>query len=215
MVVAFLVTVLIAVLLFIGINLWVRSKGRAGLTTEENVGQADAILVLGAYTYESGFVSPILRDRLVKALELYEKGVAPKFLVSGDHGRDDYDEVNAMRRFLEDKGVPPEDIFMDHAGFDTYDSMIRARDVFEAKKVVVVTQTFHLIRAVYIARALGLEAEGVPSDLSRYPSLSYLEKRELLARVKAFLEVNTRRAPKYGGKPHPISGDGTSTHDQR
>lgn len=212
---AFLATVFLAVVFFVAVNLWVRSKGMAGLTTEDKVGKADAILVLGAYTYESGFVSPILRDRLLKALELYEKGVAPKFLVSGDHGQDDYDEVNAMRRFLEDRGVPPEDIFMDHAGFDTYDSMIRARDVFEAEKVVVVTQTFHLIRAVYIARALGLDAEGVPSDLSRYRSLGYLEKRELLARVKAFLEVNIRRAPKYGGDPHPVSGDGTSTHDQR
>ena len=119
-----------------------------------------------------------------------------------------------MRRFLEERGVPPEDIFMDHAGFDTYDSMIRARDIFQVKDVVVVTQTFHLGRAVYMGRALGLDCHGVPSDLANYPSLDYLKKREWAARIKAFLEINLRRSPKYGGDTHPISGDGTSTHDQ-
>jgi SanA protein len=214
-VMAVLILMLLGIGFFFGVNLFVYQSGKAGLVGLDDAPKADAILVLGAYTYESGHVSPILRDRLLVGLDLYEKQVAPKLLVSGDHGQHDYDEVNAMRRFLEEQGVPPEDIFMDHAGFDTYDSMKRAKDIFEVKSVLVVTQTFHLTRAVYIGRALGLDCQGVPSDLSNYPSLGYLKKREWAARIKAFLEVNLRRKPKYGGDTHPISGDGTSTHDQR
>ena len=204
---------MLGVFFFIFLNLWVYCRGRAKIVAAEEVATAEAILVLGAQVYESGQVSPILRDRLSMGLQLYQLGVAPKLLVSGDHGREDYDEVNAMRRFLEKKGVPARDIFMDHAGFDTYDSMIRARDVFQVKKVVVVTQYFHLVRALYIARALRLECQGVSSDLSRYSAQTYFQGRELLARIKAFLEVTFGRSPKFGGEPHPITGDGTSTHD--
>jgi SanA protein len=199
--------------LFLGINAWVYSKGKAGVVDISTATKADAILVLGAYTYESGMVSPILRDRLLVALELYQKELAPKILVSGDHGENDYDEVNAMRRFLEERGVPAEDIFMDHAGFDTYNSLIRARDIFEVQSLLIVTQEFHLTRAIYIGRALGLRCEGVTSDLAVYPSLDYLKKRELLARIKAFGEVLWGQEPVFGGETHPISGDGTVTHD--
>ena len=211
---ALLVTLGVGALTFVGINLRVAQVGKKAIVKPDQAPQAQAILVLGAYVYEGGDVSGILRDRLLAGLELYRQGLAPKILVSGDHGQDDYDEVNAMRKFLEQRGVPSEDIFMDHAGFDTYDSMIRARDVFEVKSVVVVTQEFHLVRALYIARSLGLEASGVCSDLSRYPSEGYLRQRELLARIKAFLEVNVERQPVYGGTPIPITGDGRLTHDE-
>lgn len=207
-------TFILGVLVFIGINTFVYSRGKSGLIESSSAKKAEAILVLGAYTYQD-MVSPILRDRLLRGLELYQQGLAPKILVSGDHGRDDYDEVNAMRLFLQERGVPPEDIFMDHAGFSTYDSMIRARDIFQVKKLLVVTQEFHLVRAIYIARSLGLQAEGVTSDLSTYPALGSLQRRELLARIKAFGEVTINRSPTYGGTPHPITGDGTSTHDLR
>jgi len=215
MVIAALITLLTGAVLFLSINLWVYHRGEARIVSEEEAPEVDAVLILGAYTYENGEVSPILRDRLLQGLELYRSGKAPKILVSGDHGQNDYDEVNAMRRFLEKREVPPEDIFLDHAGFDTYNSLLRARDIFQAKKLIVVTQHFHLTRAVYIGRGLGLECYGVPSDLSNYRSLPYLQKREWPARIKAFLEVNLGQKPKFGGDPHPITGDGTSTHDQR
>lgn len=215
MVITALITLLIGTVLFLFVNLWVYHQGEARIMSAEEAPEVDAVLILGAYTYENGEVSPILRDRLLQGLELYRKGKAPKILVSGDHGQNDYDEVNAMRRFLEEREVPPEDIFLDHAGFDTYNSLLRARDIFRAKRLIVVTQHFHLTRAVYIGRSVGLECFGVTSDLSNYRSLPYLEKREWLARIKAFLEVNLGKKAKYGGDPHPISGDGTSTHDQR
>lgn len=214
-VMATLIILASSALFFLGVNYRVYQRGQAGIVSSDQAPQADAILVLGAYIYEGGHPSPILRDRLTVALELYQNGVAPKLLVSGDHGQKNYDEVNAMRRFLEERGVPPEDIFLDHAGFDTYDSLIRARDIFCVKKVVVVTQTFHLRRAVYIGRALGLECHGVPSDLKNYVSINYLRRREMAARIKAFLEVNLSRSPKYGGDTHPITGSGLSTHDQK
>ena len=198
----------------VGVNLYVKARGGARIVASSQAPRAEAALILGAFVHEDGQVSGILRDRLMQGLQLYRQGLVPKLLVSGDHGRPEYDEVNAMRIFLEERGVAPEDIFMDHAGFDTYDSMARARDVFAVKSVLVVTQDFHLSRAVYIARALGLEAHGVSSDLSRFPSEPYLRTREVAARVKAFLEVNTKRKPVYLGEVIPISGDGRATHDQ-
>lgn len=198
----------------VGVNLYVKARGGARIVASSQAPRAEAALILGAFVHEDGQVSGILRDRLMQGLQLYRQGLVPKLLVSGDHGRPEYDEVNAMRIFLEERGVAPEDIFMDHAGFDTYDSMARARDVFAVKSVLVVTQDFHLSRAVYIARALGLEAHGVSSDLSRYPSEPYLRTREVAARVKAFLEVNTKRKPVYLGEVIPISGDGRATHDR-
>ncbi len=211
---ALLATLGLGLVTFVGVNVHVHRVGRAAIVSPDKTPEAQAILVLGAYVYEGGAVSGVLRDRLLMGLQLYQQGVAPKIIVSGDHGQRDYDEVNAMREFLEQRGVPPEDVFLDHAGFDTYDSMIRARDVFLVDSLVVVTQEFHLIRALYIARSLGLNAVGVASDLSVYPSESYLRKRELLARIKAFLEVNLERQPVYGGAPIPIRGDGRQTHDE-
>lgn len=195
------------------INLFVYQSGKAWIVSPERAPKTQAIMVLGAYAHQSGKPSRILKDRLQRGLELYQKGVAPKILVTGDHGQIDYDEVNAMRAFLEEQGVPPEDIFMDHAGFDTYDSMSRAQSVFEVETLLIVTQEFHLIRALYIARALGLEAHGVTSDLSVYQSESYLQRRELLARIKAFLDVNSARDPIFGGPAIPITGDGRKSHD--
>ncbi len=122
--------------------------------------------------------------------ELYANGKAQRILVSGDHGRKEYDEVNAMKRYLQDKGVPGSHIFMDHAGFNTYDSIYRARDIFLVKKVIIVTQEYHLKRAVFIARKLGLEAYGVAAARRNYgPVMLKYELREMMARNKDFLNI--------------------------
>jgi len=133
--------------------------------------------------------------------------------VSCDHGTAAYDEVNAMRAWLEARGVPPRDVFLDHAGFDTYSSMWRARDVFRVHHVIVVTQRFHLPRALYLARALGLEADGAPADRQRYRGAVYLEAREIAPPVRAVVDVSTHRSPHHGGAPIPIAGDGLATRD--
>jgi vancomycin permeability regulator SanA len=174
---------------------------------------ADCALVLGARVYEDGTVSQILADRLETALLLYRERRVARILVSGDHGRAGYDEVNAMRAWLEARGVPPRDVFLDHAGFDTYSSVVRAKEVFRARSVIVVTQRFHLPRALYIARAIGLDADGAVADRRVYPGGLCYEAREIASRTRAFIDVSTGRAPRHLGDPVPIDGDGLATRD--
>ena len=112
------------------------------------------------------------------------------------------------------RGVPSEDVFMDHAGFSTYDSFYRAGAIFSAKKVVIVTQAYHRPRALWIARALGLEAVGVACDTQRYPGQLYRDIREILARDKDFFKCIFRPLPRYLGEAIPISGSGDATNDR-
>lgn len=208
------VTALGGLVLILGINALVLYPGRALQVEADQAEPAEAIIVLGALVFPDGGVSMMVEDRLQTAYDLYAAGKAEKILISGDHGQVDYDEVNTMRRWLEDRGVPSEDLFMDHAGFDTYNSMYRARDVFQARDVIVVTQRFHLPRALWIAKRLGLNPQGVVADRHNYFQNGYYELREMAARIKAFGEVTIRRQPVYLGPVIPISGDGRATHDQ-
>lgn len=201
----------IALLAFAGVNLVVWWPARTGIVEPSEARPAQAALVLGAGVWPDGRPTPVLKDRLDTGLDLYRSGKVGKILCTGDHGQDDYDEVNAMRRYLEEHGVPPEDIFMDHAGFDTYDSMYRARQVFEVQSAVVVTQEFHLPRALYLARSMGIRAEGVSATRQPYLDDGWYSVRELAARVKAFAEVAARREPRYLGPAIPIEGDGRAT----
>lgn len=175
----------------------------------------DCILVLGCGVRDDGSPSAMLRDRLRRGVELYELGVAPKLLMSGDHGREDYDEVDTMKAFAVEKGIPSEDVFMDHAGFSTYESMYRAKEIFQADKIVIVTQTYHLYRSIYIARALGIEAYGVDADLVGYGNGSGRELREVLARVKDTVTCIFKPEPTYLGETIPVWGNGELTHDEK
>ena len=173
---------------------------------------AQCAIVLGARVYENGTPSPMLADRLETGVRLYELGKVDKLLLSGDHGQTDYDEVNVMLDYVLARGVPDEDVFTDHAGFDTYDTMYRARDVFEVTTALIVTQEFHLSRAVYTARELGLEVTGVVADLRPYYDEGRNAAREVLARVKAAMQLHiTHPGPKYLGPVIPIDGDGRAT----
>jgi SanA protein len=168
---------------------------------------AYTVLIPGALVYPTGELSPVLKDRVKTALMLYKKGKAKRFLLSGDHGRNNYDEVNAMLKYLVKEGVPYSDIFTDHAGFNTYNSMVRAGKVFMVRDVIIVTQDFHLSRSVYIARKKGLTAYGFKADLRIYEHIREYEIREFFARIKAFLNVFFNVSPKYLGVPVPITGD--------
>ena len=175
----------------------------------------DCVLVLGAGV-DGTTLSHMLEDRVKTGISIYEIGAAPKILMSGDHGRDDYDEVNAMKTYAKDKGVPSEDIFMDHAGFSTYESLYRARDIFCAKKIIIISQKYHLHRALYIADYLGLEAYGVDSQLRPYAADTniYNTIREFLARNKEFIYVRLNPEPTYMGEIIPINGNGDDTNDK-
>ena len=174
---------------------------------------ADCIIILGAGIWDGGRPSPMLEDRLLQGIELYEHGSSDRLLMSGDHGRKDYDEVNVMKQFAKDRGIPSEHVFMDHAGFSTYESLYRARDIFEARRVIIVTQKYHIYRALYIAGKLGLEAYGVASDPRRYAGQSLRDLREIVARVKDYFIVMVQPEPTHLGETIPISGDGDMTND--
>ena len=134
--------------------------------------------------------------------------------MSGDHGRDNYDEVNVMKKYAIDNGIPSSDIFMDHAGFKTYDSVYRARDIFKVKSMIIVTQEYHLYRALYISNALGVKAIGVDSTYTRLGGQTSRDMREILARIKAFIMCITKPKPTYLGEKIPITGDGDITNDK-
>jgi len=209
-----LIPVILIITVFLGIQLYVDSCAEPYLVDEKNAPVCDAVMVLGASVYANGTPSPVLEDRLRYAYDLYISGKAPKILVSGDHGKDDYDEVNTMRDYLVKMGVPKDDIFMDHAGFDTYDSMYRAKTIFKIERLLVSTQKFHINRAVYIARKLGVEAYGYPCEDKSIYNMPYLYLRESLAKVKAVIETDIlKRSSKYGGEAIPIWKSGTLTED--
>ncbi|MCI7570795.1 MAG: YdcF family protein [Clostridiales bacterium] len=203
-------------LLFAVINIIVLLSAQSRIVDIEEakaLGSFDCILVLGAGVWRNNRPSHVLEDRLKIGIEAYCAGVSDKLLMSGDHGRNNYDEVNVMKSFAMDCGIPSENIFMDHAGFSTYESMYRARDVFSAHRVLIVTQKFHMYRALYIANALGLEAYGLTSDLREYANATYSQLRESLARVKDFFMVIFKPLPTYLGEVLPVNGNGNVTND--
>lgn len=177
------------------------------------LGNIDCILVLGCQVKSDGVPSHMLEDRLKRGVALYQGSTAPKLLMSGDHGRTGYNEVGAMKQFAIDAQVPSEDIFMDHAGFSTYESLYRAKHIFGVKRVLIVTQKYHLYRALHIANALGIEAWGVAADYRSYYGQFRRELREVLARVKDLGTGLFKPKPTYLGDKIPITGDGDLTND--
>ena len=145
------------------INFYVKkTAGKRIVSAEEaaKLEDIDCVIVPGCLVHSDNTLSGMLADRLRRGVELYDSGAAPKLLMSGDHGRKDYDEVNAMKAYAVAHGVPSEDVFMDHAGFSTYETIYRAKEIFGAKRVIIVTQEYHLYRALYIAERFGIEAYG-------------------------------------------------------
>ena len=206
---------LIIIVFLAAVNIIVVSATKNRIISSEDAenGEYDCIIVLGAGVRSDGSPSNMLEDRLKVGIDLLEKNASSVILMSGDHGREEYDEVNCMKDYAIDAGVDEDVIFLDHAGFSTYDSVYRARDVFGAKKVLIVTQKYHLYRALYIADQLGLEAYGVGADVERYYGQLTRNAREAAARVKDFLYCVVRPEPTYLGEVIPVSGDGDLTND--
>lgn len=170
----------------------------------------DCILVLGA-AVRGDTPSKMLQDRLDVAIALYKADVSQKLLLSGDNGQVYYNEVVVMQKYVLEAGIPAEDIFLDYAGFSTYESMYRARDVFLVETAVVVTQKYHLYRALQIGRAMGLTVRGVASDQESYAGQDYRDLREIAARIKDVFQSIIQTKPTYLGPEIPIDGDGKVT----
>ena len=217
--------IIAAALLVLGISAWVAmsvSGDIAGVDAGSGIGSAEAeecrsidpqcILVLGCAVWPGNEPSPMLKDRLDTAIALYKEGVAPKLLLSGDNSVVEYSEPDCMLQYTLAQGVPPEDIFLDYAGFSTYESVYRSHAVFMADRLIVVTQKYHLFRALKACEALGIEARGFASNQRIYAGRFYREAREVLARNKDLFKGFIKAKPTYLGDEIPVDGDGTVTH---
>ena len=198
------------------VNGYVKFSTKDRIITTAQAGELenmDCIIVLGCQVKSDGSLSHMLRDRLIRGIEVYKAGAAPKLLMSGDHGRKEYNEVGAMKNYAVENSVPSENVFMDHAGFSTYETVYRAKEIFGAKKIIIVTQRYHIHRALYIADKLGLEAYGVSADLNIYAGQSMRNFREVLARNKDFANCILKPEPTYLGEAISVSGNGDLTND--
>lgn len=205
-------------LLLFGIHGYVYWGSAGQVYSVANAPSRPVALVLGASVWRNGQPSPVLEDRLRAALELYQTGKVAKILVSGDHGQEHYDEVRVMANYLEDRGVPAADVFMDHAGFRTLDSMYRAKMVFGIDSLLVVSNPFHVPRALFLGEAVGLRVDGVAADYGvRYSAGTRWRNatREILARILAFADVHILGTePRFLGPSINIRGDGRLTRDR-
>ena len=220
-----MILIIIAAVLVLGLSAFVTQSVKddiAGVDTGSGISGAEAevcrsidpqcIMVLGCAVWADNEPSPMLRDRLDTAIALYKAGVAPKLLLSGDNSIVEYSEPDCMLKYTLAQGVPPEDIFLDFAGFSTYESVYRSHAVFMADRMIVVTQKYHLFRALNACEALGIEAKGVASSQQKYAGRYYREAREVLARNKDFFKGIIKAKPTYLGDEIPVDGDGTVTH---
>lgn len=211
-----IIVVIVIILIILAINFYVKLSTKNQIIENRdysNLKDVDCIIVLGAGIWGDK-PSPMLQDRLLEAISLYKDNVSLKIIMSGDHGREDYDEVNIMKKFAIEKGIPSENIFMDHAGFSSYDSIYRAKEIFGAEKIVIVTQKYHLYRALYIANKLGLDAYGIGADPRQYTGATYRELREILARNKDFVKCIFKPKSIYLGEKISLSENGDITNDK-
>lgn len=193
----------------------VQAKGEKRIVIKDTLPKkVDAIIVLGAGVREDGTPSDILTDRLSTSLDILNMGVEGKLLLSGDHGREGYNEVGTMKDYiLKNSDIKEKDIFLDHAGFSTYDSIYRAKDIFKVESALIVTNEYHLPRALYLAEKLGIDAYGYTSDKREYYYMDAYKKRERIAQLKDFLFVNVfKPEPKFLGESIPVNtSDGRDT----
>ncbi len=203
-------------ILFVSVNARVIRSSSPRLISADaatNLENVDCILVLGSSVQPNGTLNRVVRERVDTALALYESGVSERLLMSGDHGKVNYDEVNAMKQYCVDKGVNPDVIFLDHAGFNTYDSIYRAKAIFGVQKMIIVSQEYHLYRAVYIANKLGIEVYGVAAEQEADTAL-ITNLRESVARVKDYFSCSFHLEPTVLGEPIPISGSAKLSDDK-
>ena len=205
------ITLLTIIVLILLINYYVIFSTNKQI--RNNISNVDCIIILGAGLRQNNMPSLMLEDRLIKGIEAYNNGISKKIIMSGDHTRKNHDEVTIMKEYAINMGVPSEDIFMDHAGISTYDSIYRAKYIFNAKKIAIITQKYHLHRALHIANKLGLEAYGIEAEKKIYYGDKYREIREILARNKDFFKSIIKPKSKYLGDTISLEGNGDVTND--
>ena len=208
------IIILVFIIIILTINFYIIDSTKNQIKTANQItnNDIDCILILGAGIWGNR-PSYMLEDRLLEGVNLYNKKIAQKIIVSGDHGRQEYNEVQVMKDFLIKKGIPSKNIFMDHAGFSSYDSIYRAKEIFKVNKLVIITQKYHLYRSLHIAKKLNLRAYGIKADKRKYKKQTYRELREILARNKDFFKCILKPKPQFLGEEILITGDGDITND--
>lgn len=195
-------------------NIYVIQSTKNKIDIDDDIKDIDCIVVLGAGVWKNK-PSPVLKDRLDKAVELYMNGVSNKIIVSGDHGKNDYDEVNIMKQYLIENDIPSNNIFMDHAGFSTYDTIYRMKEIFDVNKMIIVSQEYHLYRALYISKKIGIKAYGISALKINYSGQTKRELREILARDKDFFKCFFKPKPKFLGDKISLNDNGDITNDKK
>lgn len=193
--------------LITNIQAWTRTQ------SVDEIAPDRVAIVFGAGLWRDGSPTPVLRDRVMTAAKLYFEGKVEKLLMSGDNRFEDYNEPAAMGDYAMRLGVPEEAIVLDYAGRRTYDTCYRARDIFGLESAILVTQGFHLPRALYTCNALGVEASGVAADVRIYRkrSLAFWHTRETIATIRAMLDVHILQPLPVLGNPEPILTESTDT----
>ncbi len=187
------VVFLTAVFLFILISTtYVRWVHRSLITQPAEAPQSQAIMILGASIKSNGQPSDALKDRLDTGIDLYKNNKAPLILLTGDDGRNRADEITVMKNYVLNAGVPENAIFTDGQGYRTYESCTRANKTFHINQAIIVTQKFHLPRALYLCHRLGLDSVGVSADLHTYKDIRWFTVRDWLASFKAWLDINIK-----------------------
>ena len=193
-------------------NSWVSQVAKNKIFSHyDDIEPQQTVLVLGAGVKTNGQPSDILADRLETAIDLYIESQAAKIIVSGDNSTEHYNETDTMRDYLLANSIPPKVIFTDYAGFDTFDSIYRAKEIFGADKLVIVSQEFHLLRAIFLAEKLGIEAVGFSADLHEYRDRIWLNLREIPANTKAAANILFNSKPHFLGEKFDLTGDGTAS----
>ena len=209
----FYIVLTLLFIMYIYVNIYIKITSYKKILNCEpnNLKDYDCMLVLGAGIINNERPTLMLKDRLDKSIELYNKGIIKKIIMSGDHSKVNHDEVGIMKKYAIDRGIKSKDIFMDHAGICTYDSIYRAKEIFGVKKMIIITQKYHLYRALYISNFLGIDAHGIKSDARIYRKMPYHLVRESLARVKNFIKCNLKAKPKYLGDKISLEQSGDVT----
>lgn len=209
------VLAIIGLVILIGVNSYVKWKTEgliyhyANGVPEENVG-----IIFGA-GIRNDRPSKYLKDRLDKGIELYKLKKINKILLSGDNGSDEHDELTVMKHYCFEKGVDTTKIFLDYAGFDTYSTMYRAKHIFRIKSAILVSQEYHLSRAIYIGNSLGVNSVGLSANEGVYRNYNYVRFREYFTILKSFIDVARNRKPHFLGREINIEGVSNYTKDDK
>ena len=191
------IVLLTSFIYIMGINYYIKYTVMDKIKNINDIENIDTIIVLGAKVYDDGRLSLMLKDRLDKTIEVYNKLDIKKIIVSGDSENSDYDETSWMKQYLISNGISEDNIIVDIYGISTYDSMYRLKNVYGINKSIIITQKYHLYRSLYIANSLGIDAYGIPSSGENYFGQTAREIREIIARNKDFLLTLSNKKSQY------------------